>query len=148
MKGPRRLYPHAPDALCELLDLFNTFTPIPKMSVREHAELQRERGQEMLDGVRRAMLLKVEYTQAQREGLSVSRLRAAMRAAVESSLNAQITHNLDLRKGEKRLSYNDIEITDLRRGEKCVSLRHTARPVSVTTGPGAAVHSKRRREDK
>jgi hypothetical protein len=92
------------------------------------------------DSLRDAVAWRKEYRAARKAKNRALMLRAAVEVEV-AELTGCLLQSKFLPKGLPKQ-------TNLRRGEKCVSLRHTARPVSVTTGPGAAVHSKRRREDK
>jgi hypothetical protein len=98
------------DDVDALLNLCRGLVPIKKLSARDHATLQRARRRAMERSLERAVAIMKEHRIADRLQLSPKFLLFDMRSEMESAINSLIVHN-----------------TDLRRGEKRVSLRHTAR---------------------
>jgi hypothetical protein len=110
----------------EIQDLYKAIESVPplnKLPSPSHEEIQEARLLQMRDALHFVLRAKREYWDVIGSGCSAPKLRARMRASFETAIGALMDHN-----------------TDLRRGEKCVSLRRSdqSRPRKRAGAGGAS----------
>lgn len=102
--------------------------PLDKLTGPCHEELQEARLLQMRDSFRFVLRSKRGCLNMEKVGCSALKLRARMRAAFEAAIGSLLDFN-----------------TDLRRGEKCVSLRHdraAAGPSGAKAARGRSIRKK------